>query len=43
MNVDGGDTQLQADADLPDIDDSGSFDDASLDDGGGFDDSFDNS
>jgi uncharacterized protein len=43
VNVDGGDTQLQADTDLPDIDDSGSFDDASLDDGGGFDDSFDNS
>ena len=43
---DGGDTQLQADTDLPNIDDSGddsgSYDDASLDDGGSFDDgSFD--
>ncbi|HEY3988579.1 MAG TPA: DUF2076 domain-containing protein [Acidobacteriaceae bacterium] len=50
VNVDGGDTQLQADTDLPNIDDnSGSYDDASLDDGGSFDDSslgddnFDNS
>ena len=34
VNVDGGDTQLQADTDLPDIgDDGGSYDDASLDDG----------
>ena len=39
VNVDGGDAQLQADADLPNIDDdSGSYDDASLDDGGSFDD-----
>ena len=39
VNVDGGDAQLQADTDLPDIgDDSGSYDDASLDDGGSFDD-----
>jgi hypothetical protein len=44
VNVDDGDTQLQADTtDLPNIDDSSSFDDASFDDGGGFDDSFDNS
>ena len=43
VNVDDDDTQLQADTDLPDIDDSGSFDDASFDDGGGFDDNFDNS
>jgi hypothetical protein len=47
VNVDGsgGDTQLQADTDLPTLDDdSGSYDDASLDDGGGFDDgSFDDS
>ena len=45
VNVDNGsDTQLQADtADLPDIDDGSSFDDASFDDGGGFDDNFDNS
>ena len=34
VNVDGGDAQLQADTDLPDIgDDGGSYDDASLDDG----------
>jgi uncharacterized protein len=41
VNVDdGGDTQLQADTDLPNIDDSdsGSYDDASLDDSGSFDD-----
>ena len=38
VNVDdGGDTQLQADTDLPNIDDS-SYDDASLDDSGSFDD-----
>ncbi len=44
VNVDSGDTQLQADtADLPDIDDGGTFDDASMDDGGSFDDSSDNS
>jgi uncharacterized protein len=46
VNVDdSGDTQLQADTDLPNIEeDSGSYDDASLDDGGSFDDgSFDNS
>jgi hypothetical protein len=45
VNVDDGDTQLQADTDLPTLDDdSGSFDDASLDDSGSFDDSsFDNS
>ncbi|MFL6428742.1 MAG: DUF2076 domain-containing protein [Acidobacteriaceae bacterium] len=51
VNVDdNGDTQLQADTDLPTLDDnSGSYDDASLDDGGSFDDSslggdsFDNS
>jgi len=44
VNVDGG-GQLQADTDLPTLDDdSGSFDDASLDDSGSFDDSsFDNS
>jgi hypothetical protein len=44
VNVEGGDAQLQADTDLPNIDDnSGSYDDASLDDGGSFDDgSFDN-
>jgi uncharacterized protein len=44
VNVNGSDgTQLQADTDLPNIeDDSGSYDDASLDDGGSFDDgSFD--
>ena len=42
--VDGNDAQLHADtADLPNIDDSGTFDDASMDDGGSFDDSFDNS
>ena len=43
VNDDGG--QLQADTDLPTLDDdSGSYDDASLDDGGSFDDSsFDNS
>jgi hypothetical protein len=39
---DGGDTLLQADTDLPNIDDSGSYDDASLHDSGSFDDgSFD--
>jgi hypothetical protein len=40
VNVeDNDDTQLQADTDLPNIeDDSGSYDDASLDDGDGFDD-----
>jgi hypothetical protein len=50
VNVDdGGDTQLQADNDLPTLDDdSVSYDDASLDDGGSFDDgsiddNFDNS
>jgi hypothetical protein len=44
VNVDGSSDTLQADtANLPDIDDSSSFDDASLDDSGGFDDSFDNS
>jgi hypothetical protein len=45
VNVeDNGDTQLQADTDLPTLDDSGSYDDASLDDGGSFDDgSFDDS
>lgn len=46
VNVDdSGDGQLQADTDLPTLDDdSGSFDDASLDDSGSFDDSsFDNS
>ncbi len=51
VNVDdNSDTQLQADTDLPTLDDSsGSYDDASLDDGGSFDDSsvgddsFDNS
>lgn len=46
VNVDdSGDAQLQADTDLPTLDDdSGSFDDASLDDSGSFDDSsFDNS
>jgi hypothetical protein len=50
VNVDaGGATQLQADTDLPTLDDdSGSYDDASLDDGGSFDDgsfddNFDNS
>jgi hypothetical protein len=47
VNVDdsGGDTQLQADTDLPTLDDdSASYDDASLEDGGGFDDgSFDDS
>ncbi|HZD75438.1 MAG TPA: DUF2076 domain-containing protein [Acidobacteriaceae bacterium] len=47
VNVDdSGDTQLEADTDLPNIDDSdsGSYDDASLDDGGSFDDgSFDDS
>jgi hypothetical protein len=41
---DSGDTQLQADTDLPNIDDSGSYDDASLDDSGSLDDgSFDDS
>jgi hypothetical protein len=41
---DGGDTQLQADTDLPNIDDSSSYDDASLDDSGSLDDgSFDDS
>ena len=50
VNVDdSGDTQLQADTDLPSLDDdnSGSYDDASLDDGsfddGSFDDNSDNS
>jgi hypothetical protein len=45
VNVDDGGGQLQADTDLPTLDDdSGSYDDASLDDGGSFDDSsFDNS
>jgi hypothetical protein len=46
VNVDdSGDAPLQADTDLPTLDDdSGSFDDASLDDSGSFDDSsFDNS
>ncbi|MDQ1452625.1 MAG: uncharacterized protein QOK38_2491 [Acidobacteriaceae bacterium] len=45
VNVeDNGGTQLQADTDLPNIDDNaGSYDDASLDDGGSFDDSSDNS
>jgi uncharacterized protein len=44
VSVDGDDPQLQADtADLPNIDDSGTFDDASFDDGGAFDDSFGNS
>ena len=44
VNVDSGDTQLQADtADLPDIGDGDTFDDASMDDGGSFDDSMDNS
>ena len=44
MNVDNDDPQLQADtADLPDIDDGGTFDDASMDDGGSFDDSSGNS
>lgn len=46
VNVDDDDGgQLQADTDLPTLDDdSGSFDDASLDDSGSFDDSsFDNS
>ena len=40
VNVeDNGDTQLQADTDLPNIDDNaGSYDDASLDDSGSFDD-----
>ena len=39
---DSGDMQLQADTDLPNIDDSGSYDDASLDDSGSYDDgSFD--
>jgi hypothetical protein len=40
VNVDDGGGQLQADTDLPTLDDdSGSFDDASLDDSGSFDDS----
>jgi hypothetical protein len=45
VNVDDGGAQLQADTDLPTLDDSGSYDDASLDDGGSFDDagSFDDS
>jgi hypothetical protein len=45
VNVDDDAGQLQADTDLPTLDDdSGSYDDASLDDGGSFDDStFDNS
>jgi uncharacterized protein len=45
VNVDDDGGQLQADTDLPTLDDdSGSFDDASLDDSGSFDDdSFDNS
>jgi hypothetical protein len=44
VNVDSDDAQLQADTtDLPNIDDSGAFDDASMDDGGSFDDSSDNS
>ena len=45
VNVDDDGGQLQADTDLPSLDDdSGSFDDASLDDSGSFDDSsFDNS
>jgi hypothetical protein len=38
VNLDSGDQQLQADTDLPSLDDSGSYDDASLDDGGSFDD-----
>jgi uncharacterized protein len=42
VNVDDG-GQLQADTDLPTLDDSGSYDDASLDDGGSFDDNFDDS
>lgn len=42
VNVTADDAQLQADTDLPDIDDSSSFEDASLDDGGSFDD-FENS
>jgi hypothetical protein len=38
VNVnDSNETQLQADTDLPTLDDSGSYDDASLDDGGSFD------
>jgi uncharacterized protein len=44
VNVDDGGGQLQADTDLPTLDDSASYDDASLDDGGSFDDgSFDDS
>ena len=45
VNVDDDSGQLQADTDLPSLDDdSGSFDDASLDDSGSFDDdSYDNS
>jgi hypothetical protein len=46
VNVnDSGDAQLQADTDLPSLDDdnSGSYDDASLDDGSFDDGSFDNS
>lgn len=39
VSVGNDDEQLQADTDLPTLDDSGSFDDASLDDSGGFDDS----
>jgi hypothetical protein len=38
VNVGDDDQQLQADTDLPTLDDSGSYDDASLDDGGSFDD-----
>jgi hypothetical protein len=38
VNLDSGDQQLQADTDLPTLDDGGSYDDASLDDGGSFDD-----
>ena len=38
VNVGSDDQQLQADTDLPTLDDSGSYDDASLDDGGSFDD-----
>lgn len=39
VGVGGDDQQLQADTDLPTLDDSGSYDDASLDDGGSYDDS----
>jgi hypothetical protein len=38
VNVGDDDQQLQADTDLPTLDDSGSYDDASLDDGGSVDD-----